>query len=286
MRALSRGLSFVTAALASTVGVVALAAPANAIMAPSYITGVADGSTYDIAAVPAAGCAPYNGAVGAISTTTGTPVVDGTGTTTTDHSVTCSYSGVMMMIFMPGMPPWPMPWSHQEYASYSTTQAPAQLVPVVPVATASISVPAPITVVADSPNGTTVNFALSGTGSFGCSISSGSLFPIGTSSVACNAWDGASTVTRTFTVTVTDPAVMTLRTPRSITVTKRAGNARAKVSFGVAGNDSLDGALAVSCNHASGSTFAAGTTTVTCTTTNSRAKTLSRSFAVHVLARR
>ena len=155
-----------------------------------------------------------------------------------------------------------------------------------PVNLASISVPAAITVEAESVKGANVSFALSGNGSFACDTASGSLFPIGATTVSCSAVLGSSSATGTFTVTVTDPAVVTLDTPKSVTVAQTKKNRATRVRFDVAGNDSLDGALHVSCNHASGSAFKVGSTLVTCTATNSRGKVVSATFTVVVTARR
>ncbi|HEX6165048.1 MAG TPA: PKD domain-containing protein, partial [Vicinamibacterales bacterium] len=72
-----------------------------------------------------------------------------------------------------------------------------------------------------------------------------------------------------------------LTVPDNIT-TPATSAAGAAVTFEVTGNDAGDGPLTPSCSHASGSVFAIGTTTVSCTVTDSGGLTAEKSFTVTV----
>ena len=105
-----------------------------------------------------------------------------------------------------------------------------------------------------------------------CDHGSGSLFPVGTTTVTCQTTDGddtPSTVTATFQVTVIDTDLGLSGVPADITV-DAAGPSGAAVTFvAPTGVDEDGSAVAVSCDHASGATFAIGTTTVTCSVSDS-----------------
>ena len=105
-----------------------------------------------------------------------------------------------------------------------------------------------------------------------CDHGSGSLFPVGTTTVTCQTTDSddtPSTVTATFQVTVIDTDLGLSGVPADITV-NAAGPSGATVTYvAPTGADEDGGAIAVSCDHASGSTFAIGTTTVTCSVSDS-----------------
>lgn len=119
-----------------------------------------------------------------------------------------------------------------------------------------------------------------------CAPESGSLFPVGTTTVNCSATDDQDrTVTGSFTVTVTAPADATppvLTLPANVTVEAETANGTA-VTFAAGAHDAQDGALPVTCTPASGSTFPLGTTTVTCSATNSRNATATGTFEVRVV---
>ncbi|MCU1678760.1 MAG: hypothetical protein JWM93_3518 [Frankiales bacterium] len=264
MRALSRGLSFATAALLATGGIAAAAAPANATPDPCIaspmmpgcpgatffmfsVGGVTDGATYADGSVPTATCF-FMGIMpaGPALVTRGADVLGG-------HLEIANCFGSL--------------------ATYTVLDPPPS---------AAISVPANVTVVASSVKGGSVFFPLSGNGFLSCDHASGSRFPIGVTAVFCSASLGDTSATGTFTVTVTDPAQVSIDAPKKVTVVTRSATARARAYFDVSANDSLDGQLAVSCNHTSGSSFKRGTTLVTCTATNSRGKTAVAKFNVVV----
>ncbi|HZI70050.1 MAG TPA: HYR domain-containing protein, partial [Nitrososphaeraceae archaeon] len=115
-----------------------------------------------------------------------------------------------------------------------------------------------------------------------CSPPSGSLFPLGTTTVTCTATDGSgNTATKTFRVTVKDT------TPPNITslinITKEAtGPSGSQVTYSVTSSDLVYGTVAPVCSPPSGSLFPLGTTTVTCTATDGSGNTATKTFRVTV----
>ena len=112
-------------------------------------------------------------------------------------------------------------------------------------------------------------------GTITCSPASGSFFPKGTTTVTCTATAGPSC---TFTVTVNDTQPPTITCPANIT----------RVTFGPstpvtysapAFADNCPGSTVV-CTPPSGSNFAPGTTTVTCTATDGSGNTATCSFSI------
>ena len=116
-----------------------------------------------------------------------------------------------------------------------------------------------------------------------CLPSSGSMFGLGSTSVACHAEDTrGNTANGAFSVKVVDTTAPALTLPGTIT-TEATGASGAVVTFAPTATDLVDGARTVSCAPASGSTFGLGSTTVTCTVADSRGNTASGSFAVKVV---
>ena len=151
----------------------------------------------------------------------------------------------------------------------------------------TVTAPDDITMDATDASGAVVNFTATasdpedGTLTPVCTPPSGSTFAIGTTTVSCTATDaGGLTSTDTFTVTVTNTAP-TVDVPDNITVpaTSAAG---AVVTFSATGNDAQEGSLTPSCTPPSGSTFAIGTTTVSCTVTDAGGLTATDTFTVTV----
>jgi hypothetical protein len=117
-----------------------------------------------------------------------------------------------------------------------------------------------------------------------CSPASGSVFPVGTTTVSCSATDAhGNPGSGSFKVTVTlidnTPPVVTVPGPQSAEASSGAG---APVSFSASAVDNVDGSLPVSCSPGSGSTFPIGQTNVTCTATDTHGNTGSGSFTVTV----
>lgn len=122
----------------------------------------------------------------------------------------------------------------------------------------AISTPEVVVADATSSSGAYVTFDA---GTASCDHPSGSLFPIGTTTVTCSASNGFGTTTITFSVVVNGtgggPPILTLP---EVVVAEAASASGANVSFNAGG---------ATCDHASGSLFAVGNTTVGCSSTNS-----------------
>ena len=155
-----------------------------------------------------------------------------------------------------------------------------------------VTVPAPITVEATGAGGAAVTFspapsavdAVDGPRPVDCAPTSGSTFPVGSTTVTCSASDLATppnTGSETFVVTVQDPAAPTVTVPAS-TLVEANGPGGSIVNYGpVSALDQNGAPLVPTCTPASGSRFPLGTTTVTCSATYSF-KTGSAAFTITV----
>jgi hypothetical protein len=115
-----------------------------------------------------------------------------------------------------------------------------------------------------------------------CIPASGSTFALGTTTVNCTAVDQhGNSVERSFPVTVEDTTGPVITAPAGVTE-EATGPDGATVTFVATGLDAVDGAREVSCTPTSGSTFALGTVTVTCTSADSRGNSSQESFDVRV----
>jgi hypothetical protein len=114
-----------------------------------------------------------------------------------------------------------------------------------------------------------------------CTPASGSTFKIGPTTVACSASDTrGNTANGSFTVTVRDTKAPSLSlTDQTVEATGPDG---AAVSYTASANDVVDGAVVVSCDKLSGSTFALGATTVTCSASDTRGNQATGSFTISV----
>jgi HYR domain/Galactose oxidase, central domain len=159
--------------------------------------------------------------------------------------------------------------------------------------------PANITTNATSPSGAVVTYtspsAIDEAGdnpaaTVACAPASGSTFAIGTTTVTCTATDAddtPSTVSQRFTVTVLDTDLAMTGLPADITTnaTSQSGAVVTYTSPSAIDEAGDNPAATVACAPASGSTFAIGTTTVTCTATDAddTPSTVSQSFTITVL---
>ncbi|MBL0102493.1 MAG: HYR domain-containing protein [Bacteroidetes bacterium] len=110
---------------------------------------------------------------------------------------------------------------------------------------------------------------------------SGSVFPIGTTVVTCEATDASGNQsTCTFNVTVVDAEMPVITCPSNITINTDAGSCDAVVSFSASATDNCS--ASVVSVPASGSVFAQGTTTVTSTATDAAGNSVSCTFTVTV----
>ena len=153
-----------------------------------------------------------------------------------------------------------------------------------------VTVPANITTEATGPSGAAATFSASasdivdGSVTTTCLPASGSTFAIITTSVICSATDAhGNTGSASFNVSVTDTTAPVVANHGDVTA-EAASSAGAIVTFTKpTASDIVDGIVAVTCTPASGSQFALGSSTVTCSATDAHGNTGSNSFAVHVV---
>jgi hypothetical protein len=131
-------------------------------------------------------------------------------------------------------------------------------------------VPDPVTAPATSRSGATVRFDVWPYGGSApnptvkCTPASGSLFPIGSTTVDCTATNSAGeSASGRVSVTVYDDGKPLLKIPDRIVVTAESPRG-AIVKFEATAFDEIDGDLPVSCTPQSGSEFPIGKTTVEC----------------------
>lgn len=116
-----------------------------------------------------------------------------------------------------------------------------------------------------------------------CSRSSGSTFPLGTTSVPCSASDSrGNTVTGTFTVRVVDADAPVVTVPAPILLEATGPSGASATWPSPVADDAVDGPRPVTCSRTSGATFSVGITTVTCTSTDVTGNFGVNSFTVTV----
>src|SRR5438094_2114757 len=117
---------------------------------------------------------------------------------------------------------------------------------------------------ATGPGGANVNFTVPSGSS--CDHAPGDLFPIGSTHVTCTADSDPSNVLARFNVIVVDttPPTLTLPGDQNVAAVNSSG---ATVTYSASACDIVDGTIVPSCTPASGTTFAIGTTPVSCTAT-------------------
>ncbi|MDI9548942.1 MAG: HYR domain-containing protein, partial [Chloroflexota bacterium] len=151
-----------------------------------------------------------------------------------------------------------------------------------------LNLPDDIAVETDNPDGVEVEFtatatdAVDGAVPVTCVPASGSVFPVGETTVNCTAVDAAGNPAQgSFKVTVTDAAAPVLNLPDDIAVETDNPDGVA-VEFTATATDAVDGTVPVTCAPASGSVFPVGETTVNCSAVNSAGKQTQGSFKVTV----
>ena len=161
-------------------------------------------------------------------------------------------------------------------------------VPVPDLAPPVVTLPSSQTVEATSPSGAAVTFdataidTVDGVRPVVCTAVSGSTFPLGTTTVGCSAADAAGNVAqRTMTVIVRDTTRPVLTLPATITVTA-SSSAGVPVSYAASATDVVSGTRPVQCSPGSGSTFKVGTSTVSCSASDTAGNTATASFTVIV----
>ena len=156
-----------------------------------------------------------------------------------------------------------------------------------------VTVPADITAEATSANGAVVSYMgvtatddVDGSLTATCSKASGTVFPIGTTTVTCSATDNkaGNKGDNTFTVKVQDTLAPNLTVSANKTAVATSANGAVVSYTAPTATDIVDGSVAASCDKASGSVFALGSTTVTCTAKDAAGNTGAKSFTVTVTA--
>ena len=145
-----------------------------------------------------------------------------------------------------------------------------------------------VTAEATGPSGANVTFTSPGatdgvsSASVSCTPASGSLFPLGPTTVTCTATDDAGNqATTTLTVLVEDTTPPAVTPPANLTL-EATSPAGATAWFNATATDLVDGSLAPTCAPAAGSTFPLGNTTVECSATDEAGNTGNATFRVTV----
>src|SRR6185312_14118846 len=125
--------------------------------------------------------------------------------------------------------------------------------------------------------------AVDGTDAVTCAPASGSTLPLGHTTVTCSSADAAGNgATSQFDVFVRDTTAPSIQSHADLTA-EAANASGAAVSYSTpAAADSYDGAVSASCAPLSGSTFAVGHTTVTCSAADAAGNVAHSTFDVHV----
>jgi hypothetical protein len=152
-----------------------------------------------------------------------------------------------------------------------------------------LSLPGPIEAEAASAAGTAVTFTATADDAEDnpepnpiCTPASGFVFPLGTTTVVCSVTDsGGISTSGSFTVSIADTTAPVLVLPANISA-EATGDGGASVDFATSASDAVDGAVAVTCDHASGDTFPVGTTSVTCSAVDVAGNPTSGSFNVTI----
>ena len=225
------------------------------------------------------------GAVVTFSTPTWTDAVDGGGTASPDHN-----SGETFPIG-----PTTVTCSHTD--AHGNTGSKAFTINIIDTALPVLNLPSVPAVEADGPNGAVVTFPVPTATdivdgavpvTFDPMFASGSIFPVGATTVNCNATDAhGNTATGSFTVTVTDKIPPVITAPSSLTVLgARAPKGQPMMgmaTFNVCASDVVDGVVTrVSANPASGQSVASGTV-VQVTATDFAGNVATSSFTVTVV---
>jgi FG-GAP-like repeat/HYR domain len=115
-----------------------------------------------------------------------------------------------------------------------------------------------------------------------CTPPSGHVFSIGTATVTCTATDASgNSASARFAVTVVDTTPPLLVVPERLTAEATTPNGVA-LSWEANATDIVDGSVPVRCVPPPGSTFAIGTSSVTCTASDAFGNEASASFDVHI----
>ena len=152
----------------------------------------------------------------------------------------------------------------------------------------TVTVPANLRLEATGSAGAAATFAAAGSSNVDgtlaavCTPASGSIFPLGTTTVTSVATDNAGQVASgTFTVTVVDTTPPAISVPADISTNATTATGAA-VAFATSATDLVSGSVATASVPASGSVFPIGTTTVTTTATDAAGNRASKIFNVTI----
>jgi hypothetical protein len=153
-----------------------------------------------------------------------------------------------------------------------------------------ITCPADTVVECSGPDGRAVEFTVSvfdscdSSPALECVPASGSVFLVGSTTVTCTAtdFDGNSSECSFVVTVVADTTAPVITCPDDVTL-ECTGNLSATYEFAATATDDCDPEPAVVCDPPSGSAFPLGTTTVTCTATDSVGNSASCTFDVTVV---
>ena len=154
----------------------------------------------------------------------------------------------------------------------------------------TIIIPVDISEITSVPQGLSVDFDVSATDAVGlenpvsCSASSGELFPIGDTTVTCTATDtSGNESSESFTVTVaSDTPPPTINVPSNVAVVAETSSGINADYPQVTATDPLGVSSGPTCDYVSGSFFNVGTTTITCTATNTPGFSSTATFTITV----
>ena len=232
------------------------------------VTGVSNGATYEYGTVPAAACSVIDAEDGnrsfaaTLSPVSGPRAAAGLGSQTASCSATDTggLSGQASATYEVVDTSGPVFGNRPNRGAEATSAAGA-------------TVTWPAVTAAD---------AVDGVLTAACTPDSGSTFALGTTTVTCTAADLAGNRSSiTFEVLVLDTTAPALTLPESIVAEATSADGAA-VSYQASATDAVSGARDVTCAPASGSTFALGTTTVSCEATDAAGNKATGRFAVSV----
>ena len=151
-----------------------------------------------------------------------------------------------------------------------------------------ITVPPDLTIEATSASCAVATFTTTATDLVSGSVAttntpaSGSVFPLGTTTVTTSASDtGGNVANQTFTVTVVDTTAPVITVPADLTI-EATSSSGAVATFTTSATDLVSGGVTTSNTPGSGSVFPVGTTTVTTSASDAAGNTANRTFTVTV----
>ena len=155
----------------------------------------------------------------------------------------------------------------------------------------TISVPSDITVVSPDNSGLAVTYDVTASDDFAvttgptCTPASGTTFAVGDTTVTCTASDAAGNVgTQTFTVTNNVEDVSPVVTvPADMIISLAQGETETTTEFSFSATDNFAVTVGPTCSPVSGSTFAIGNSTITCTAADAAGNVGTSTFVISIV---